>query len=126
MHEEEKAVHQRHHSLVLEETVIARLDQIYNTRAHGDKTMDLTNYILLACERNMLSNKFGLDIFYTAFVEAAQTAPVETGHNQESDRRVLVRDNFFLSLTQLAKAIYSERARDENIGAFEIMFAEML
>ena len=35
--------------------------------------MDLTNYILLACERNLISNKFGLDIFYTAFKEAAQT-----------------------------------------------------
>lgn len=34
--------------------------------------MDLTNFILLALERSMVSNKYGLDIFYTSFKEAAK------------------------------------------------------
>jgi len=33
--------------------------------------MDLTHFILLAIERNMISNKHGIEIFYTAFKEAA-------------------------------------------------------
>lgn len=88
--------------------------------------MDLTNFILLACERNMLTNKFGLDIFYTAFKHASQNAAVETGSVKHMDRSVLVKDNFFLALKFLSTAIYAEREREEKIGAFEIMFAEML
>ena len=40
--------------------------------------MDLTHFILLAVERNMISNKYGLDIFYTAFKEAANCDQHET------------------------------------------------
>jgi hypothetical protein len=40
--------------------------------------MDLTHFILLAVERNMISNKFGLDIFFTAFKEAANSNTFET------------------------------------------------
>jgi hypothetical protein len=88
--------------------------------------MDLTNFILLACERNMLTNKFGLDIFYTAFKQASQNAAVQTGSVKHFERSVLVKDNFFLALKFLSTAIYAEREREEKIGAFEIMFAEML
>ena len=85
--------------------------------------MDLTNYILLACDRDMLSNKFGLDIFYTAFKEAAETSGVETGIHSEIDNRfVLMKENFFLSMTYLAKALFAH----EGKGAFEAMFAHML
>ena len=85
--------------------------------------MDLTNYMLLACERNMISNKFGLDIFYTAFKEAAQTKGVETGFTSEFDTRFVIgKENFYLSLTYLAKALYA----DEGRGAFDAMFADML
>lgn len=43
MFEEEKAIHQTHHSLLLEETIIARLEQIYNTRAHRVSADSLTS-----------------------------------------------------------------------------------
>ncbi len=46
--------------------------------------MDLTHFILLAVERNMISNKFGLEIFYTAFKEAAQNNTYETGEVSHS------------------------------------------
>lgn len=89
--------------------------------------MDLTNFLLLACERNMLSNKFGLDIFYRVFDEAARTAAVETGEPPDNDKPLLVKETFFLALTYIAKVIYAEREKQEkNIGAFDIMFAEIL
>ena len=85
--------------------------------------MDLTNFILLACERNMISNKFGLDIFYTAFKEAAQTAGVETGvHPSFENQFILQKENFFLAMTYLAKALFAH----EGKGAFEAMFSHML
>ena len=41
--------------------------------------MDLTQFLILCVERDMVSNKFSLDIFYTAFKEAAMNAGIETG-----------------------------------------------
>ena len=58
-----------------------RLDELFKTKCSQvrnllltiqDGTMDLTNFILLALERSMVSNKYGLDIFYTSFKEAAK------------------------------------------------------
>jgi hypothetical protein len=43
-----------------------------------DGTMDLTNFILLSVERNMVSNKYGLDIFYQSFKEASKNSEFET------------------------------------------------
>ncbi len=40
--------------------------------------MDLTNFILLSVERNMVSNKYGLDIFYQSFKEASKNSEFET------------------------------------------------
>jgi hypothetical protein len=88
--------------------------------------MDLRNFLLLACERNMITNKFGLDIFYTAFKEAASTAAVETGIDLDRGQSLLGKDNYYLCLEFLAKAIYAERVKQERIGAFELLFAEML
>jgi len=39
--------------------------------------MDLEAFILLCVERNMVSNKFSLDIFYSAFKEAAMNCGIE-------------------------------------------------
>ena len=94
--------------------------------------MDLTHFILLAVERNMISNKFGLDIFYTAFKEAANNHQFETkilsgeqDADSDADERpshsTLINHNFFLSITMLAKAIYGH---EDN--PFEAMFAQML
>lgn len=77
-----------------------------------DGTMDLTNFILLCLERNMVSNKNGLDIFYWAFKEASQNNDYETKIlDQEAEEEVqqssvLVGRNFYLAITMLAKAIF--------------------
>lgn len=81
--------------------------------------MDLTHFILLAVERNMISNKFGLEIFYAAFKEAARSADIETGlNNPEADSRfVLINRSFFLAITLLAQSLFAE---EDN--PFETMY----
>ena len=91
--------------------------------------MDLTNFILLAVERNMISNKYGIDIFYTAFKEAASNNQIDnqlakTKSEDEDEAQnvsVLINHNFFLAITMLSKALY---AHEEN--PFEAMFTQML
>ena len=84
--------------------------------------MDLMQFILLCVERDMISNKFSLDIFYTAFKEAQTNCGIETGQTGDlEDRFVLVCNNFYLAMTNLAKALY---AHEEN--PFEAMFTKML
>ena len=98
--------------------------------------MDLTHFILLAVERNMISNKFGLDIFFTAFKEAANSNQSETriltgnengdddgeGENGDSgSQSMLMQHNFFLAMSMLARAIYGH---EEN--PFKAMFDHML
>lgn len=84
--------------------------------------MDLTSFILLAVERNMISNKYGLDLFYTVFKEAssnqAAKAPVE---NEGLSSSVLINHNFFLSITMLAKTIFAH-----EVNPFESMFQQLL
>lgn len=83
--------------------------------------MDLMQFILLCVERNMVSNKFSLDIFYTAFKEAAQNEGVEQVGDEIADRFVLYHNNFYLAMINLAKALY---AHEEN--PFEAMFTSLL
>ena len=84
--------------------------------------MDLTQFIILCVERDMVSNKFSLDIFYTAFKEAAMNCGIDTGANLDIDNKyVLISNNFFLAMTNVAKALY---AHEEN--PFEAMFTKML
>jgi hypothetical protein len=35
--------------------------------------MNFTNFVLFVIERDMISNKYGIEIFYTAFKEACGT-----------------------------------------------------
>ena len=83
--------------------------------------MDLTSFILLAIECNMVSNKFSLDIFYTAFKEAARNGNSEAEEEDLENRFILTNHNFFLALYNLSKALF---AHDEK--PFESMFAQML
>ena len=84
--------------------------------------MDLTQFIILCVERNMVNNKFSLDIFYTAFKEAAMNCGIDVGAHMDVDNKyVLISNNFYLAMTNLAKALY---AHEEN--PFEAMFTKML
>lgn len=80
--------------------------------------MDLTNFILLAVERNMISNKYGLNLFYTVFKEASSNqAGRAKGDEVGVSSSVLINNNFFLAITMLAKTLF---AHEEN--PFESMF----
>ena len=84
--------------------------------------MDLTQFIKLCVEKDMVSNKFSLDIFYSAFKEAAMNCGIDAGTNLKiEDKNVLIRNNFYLAMTNLAKALY---AHEEN--PFETMYTKML
>ena len=87
--------------------------------------MDLTNFILLAVERNMISNKYGLDLFYTVFKEASRnqaTAKPEAGaHETSVNSSVLINHNFFRAIAMLAKTLYAHEA-----NPFESMFNKLL
>ena len=84
--------------------------------------MDLMQFMLLCVERGMISNKFSLDIFYTAFKEAQTNCGIETGQTGElEDRFILVCENFYFAMSQLAQALY---AHEENPA--EAMFTKML
>ena len=63
----------------------------------------------------MISNKYGLDIFYHAFKEAAE-------ENEFLDNR-----RFHYAIILLAKALFGDRpGNDENTNPFEEMFTSML
>lgn len=85
--------------------------------------MDFTHFLLLAVERSMVSNKFGLEIFYAAFQEAVQNINLEQQviSGVPAEQGVLTRDNFFLAVTMLAQALYSE---DEK--PFDVMYNKLL
>jgi len=73
--------------------------------------MDLTNFILLAVERNMISNKYGLDLFYTVFKEASRNSPSSKADGGSDEivvnSSVLINHNFFRAITMLAKTLFA-------------------
>jgi hypothetical protein len=87
--------------------------------------MDLTNFILLAVGRSMISNKYGLDLFYTVFKEASSNQAAirgkDDGEDAATNSSVLINHNFFLAITMLAKTLF---AHEPN--PFESMFNQML
>ena len=63
----------------------------------------------------MISNKYGIEIFYNAFLEAAEGA------------QVLDQKKFHYAIILLAKALFSNRpGSDERSNPFEEMFTTML
>ena len=87
--------------------------------------MDLTNFILLAVERSMISNKYGLDLFYTVFKEASSNQAAirgkDDGEDVAANSSVLINHNFFLAITMLAKTLFAHES-----NPFESMFNQML
>ena len=72
--------------------------------------MKLVQFFLLSIERNMISNKNGFDIFYTAFREAC-------GEGND----ILDNTKFYYAIVLLSKALFYN---DDN--PFETMFNQML
>lgn len=75
--------------------------------------MNITQFFLLAIERNMISNKHGIEIFYTAFKEACGGGDKETAY--------LDNTKFYYAIVLLSKALYGN---EDN--PFEAMFSQML
>ena len=75
--------------------------------------MNITQFFLLAVERNMISNKHGIEIFYTAFKEACGAG--------ENNQPLLDNTKFYYAIVLLSKALFGH---EEN--PFETMFSQML
>ena len=110
------------HSIILRRNEEDQFSKMFATRCHQDGTMDLTKFIILCVERDMVSNKFSLDIFYTAFKEAAMNCGIDVGANMDIDNKyVLISNNFYLAMANLAKALYAHEA-----NPLQAMFTKML
>ena len=72
--------------------------------------MNITQYFMLVIERNMISNKHGVEIFYTAFKEACGPG---------NDILDISKFNYVIVL--LAQALFGH---EEN--PFEAMFSKLL
>jgi hypothetical protein len=71
---------------------------------------------MFAIERNMVSNKFGIEIFYTAFKEAC-------GEDFDQDHNDGILDNtkFYYAIVLLSKVLFTQEEQP-----FEAMFSHML
>lgn len=78
--------------------------------------MDFTKFILFAIDRNMIKNKFGIEVFYTAYKEACGE-----DFNHKVNHGVLDFTKFYYSIVLLSKVIYANYD-----SPFETMFSEML
>ena len=78
--------------------------------------MDFTQFILFAIERNMIKNKFGIEIFYTAFKEACGEE-----FNTQINHGVLDNTKFYYAIILLSKVLYGNEP-----APFEAMFSNML
>lgn len=78
--------------------------------------MDFTQFILFAIERNMIKNKFGIEIFYTAFKEACGDQ-----FSTQSNHGVLDNTKFYYAIILLSKVLYGNEP-----APFEAMFSNML
>jgi hypothetical protein len=72
--------------------------------------MNITQFFLLAIERNMISNRHGVEIFYTAFKEACG-----------ADNVFLDNAKFYYAIVLLSKGLFGN---EDN--PFETMFSQML
>jgi hypothetical protein len=73
--------------------------------------MDITQFFLFVIERNMLSNKNGIEIFYTAFKEASGGPDVA----------LLTHTKFHYAIKLLAKTLFYKEE-----SPMEAMFAQLL
>lgn len=78
--------------------------------------MDFTKFILFAIERNMITNKFGIEIFYSAFKEACGE-----DFNHKVNHGVLDFTKFYYAIVLLSKVLFSHED-----SPFNAMFMKML
>jgi hypothetical protein len=71
---------------------------------------------MFAIERNMVSNKYGIEIFYTAFKEACGD---EFDHTNNDG--ILDHTKFYYAIVLLSKVLFTQEEQP-----FEAMFSHML
>ena len=78
--------------------------------------MDITQFLQFAIERSMISNKHGVEIFYTVFKEACgEDFDIQGNHG------VLDNTKFYYAIILLSKVLFANET-----APFEAMFSNML
>jgi hypothetical protein len=78
--------------------------------------MDITQFIQFAIERSMISNKHGVEVFYTAFKEASQD-----DFDHHNNHGYMDNNKFYYSIILLSKVIFMKEREP-----FQAMFSNML
>ena len=78
--------------------------------------MDFTQFVMFCIERNMVTNKNGLDVLYVTFKDAC-----DKQFNHGLNHGLLDMNKFYYAMLQLARIYYSGEDRP-----FEAMFMRML
>lgn len=98
----------------------ARLIQLFQTKCDENGGMDLSHFIELVTERGMVSNRFGLEVFYAAF--RAACADEFDKPSKKGNRNPLMDNNkFFYAIVLLSKILCHH---EQN--PFESMFSNIL
>ena len=96
-------------TVTLLKTEEARLDQLYHSRCDENQLMNFTQFLLFVLERSIINNKFGVEIFYQAFKEAAR------------DKDYLDIKSFNYAVVWLSKTIF-----EDEPNPVETMFTTVL
>jgi len=78
--------------------------------------MDFSQFLMFCIERNMVSNKHGLEIFYAAFKDA-----VGSKFDVVNNNGIIDTAQFYYAMLQLARILYVNEEKP-----FEAMFQKML
>jgi hypothetical protein len=78
--------------------------------------MDFTQFVMFCIERNMVTNKNGLDVLYVAFKDAC-----DKQFNHNLNHGLLDKNKFYYAMLQLARIYYSGEDKP-----FDAMFMRML
>ena len=104
--------------LDLKKSEEARLIQLFQTKCDENGAMDLGHFIQLVIERGMISNKYGLEIFYAAF----RAACADDFDQQKRGKKPLMDNSkFFYAIILLSKILFFSEP-----VPFEAMFSNML
>jgi len=65
--------------------------------------MDFTQFLMFAIERNMVSNKYGIEIFFAAFKEACGE-----DFDKENNDGILDNTKFYYAIVLLSKVLFRQ------------------
>ncbi len=97
-----------------------RLKQLYDDKCDEHGFLSLSSFLMLCLERNMVTNRFGIDVFYQAYKEAAGTSPV-LDNKRFFYAIILIAQNLYRRSSSPIQQLFSEMLVDSNLGEDKTM-----